>query len=32
MARLAAALVTGDPIPADISDEGLDPAALAPRR
>jgi D-arginine dehydrogenase len=32
MARLAAALVTGDPIPTDIIDQGLDPAALAPGR
>jgi D-arginine dehydrogenase len=32
MARLAAALVTGDPVPADIAAEGLDPAALAPGR
>jgi D-arginine dehydrogenase len=32
MARLAAALVRGEPVPDDILAEGLDPAALAPQR
>ena len=32
MARLAAALLVGEPAPPDITAEGLDPAALAPGR
>lgn len=31
-ARMAAALVMGDPLPADLADEGVDAAALSPQR
>ena len=32
MARVAAALVRGEPVPDDIASEGVDPAALSPQR